>query len=276
MKIDEQLLDAATKLVEAADKALDSAMPARLAAIVKTHAALGVGAAFIPIPGLDLAAAATAVWSMYYRINDELKMPFGENMVKSVATGVGTNFAAYTGVVAVASVLKAIPGIGTMAGTAMMTAAAYALTLASGYVYMKVLAMLLLAKRPDDISLSDFNTAVEQVMSDKQSVKTFLDQAKTSYKSEAVASHQQGELSGGVHKPEAARLGGLAPLDPRPTGNGRDRSEGRARTPAADAVIRFRCPLCRARLKAPCVRGGRRARCSSCGEKVLVPKASQA
>jgi hypothetical protein len=112
MGVNEKLIEAAIKLVEAAHKELDAAMPERLAGIVKLHAALGIAAAWIPIPGVDLAAGIAAIWGMYYRINHELELPFGENIVKSVASGVGTNLAAYFGVVTVAQILKFIPGLG--------------------------------------------------------------------------------------------------------------------------------------------------------------------
>lgn len=143
MGVDEKLLHAAVELVKVAHKELDKAMPARLARIVKMHAALAVGAALIPVPGVDMAAIAAAVWGMYYRINGELEMPFGENVVKSVATGVATNLAAGLGALAVGEALKFIPVIGTLAGSVMMFTAAYALTLASGLVYMNVLTLLL-------------------------------------------------------------------------------------------------------------------------------------
>ena len=178
--IDEKLLKAAVALVKAANKQLDVLMPAKLAEIVKVHAALGVGAAWIPIPGADMAAGVAAIWGMYYRINGELQLPFAENVVKSVASGVGTNLAAYLGVLGVASMLKFIPGLGTVAGAVAMSAAAYALTLASGYVYMKVLTLLLGQKNANDITQSDLKEAVAQVMSDKDDVKSFIHDAKKS------------------------------------------------------------------------------------------------
>ena len=182
MATDELLLEAAVKLVNAANKELDAALPGKIAGIVKTHAALAVGSSFIPIPGADVAAGAAAIWGMYFRINSELKMPFQDNVIKSVASGVGTNLAAFVGILAVGSALKFIPGLGTFAAIALVAAASYALTLASGYVYLKVLTMLLGQKSAESISESDWKRAVDDVMSDKQVIQSFVDEAKKSYK----------------------------------------------------------------------------------------------
>ena len=89
------LLKTAWELVEAANKSVDKNMPDRLASIVKQHAVAGVGAAWIPIPGASIAAGAAAVWGMYFRINSELNLSLSENVVKSIASGVATNLAAY-------------------------------------------------------------------------------------------------------------------------------------------------------------------------------------
>src|SRR5438270_471410 len=42
----------------------------------------------------------------------------------------------------------------------------------------------------------------------------------------------------------------------------------------ADSLIRFPCPKCGKRLKAPADRTGSRVTCSACGEKMLVPGAA--
>jgi hypothetical protein len=91
MGIDERLLHAAMELVKAANKQVDSMLPGKIAGIVKSHAALAVGSSFIPIPGADFAAGVAAIWGMYFRINGELQLPFRDNVIKSVASGVGTN-----------------------------------------------------------------------------------------------------------------------------------------------------------------------------------------
>lgn len=181
MALEGRLVDAAVELAKAANKQADAALPPKIAGIVKTHAALGVASAFIPIPGVDMAAAAAVIWGMYIRINNELNMPFQENLVKSVASGVATNLAASVGVTAVASMLKLIPGLGTVPSIALMSVTTYALTLASGYVYLKALTMLLKQNPAKGISASDWDEAINRVMSDKHDIKSFMGEAKKSY-----------------------------------------------------------------------------------------------
>ena len=41
---------------------------------------------------------------------------------------------------------------------------------------------------------------------------------------------------------------------------------------ASDSLIRFICPMCWKRLKAPAKTAGRRARCTSCGQALVVPR----
>ena len=77
---------------------------------------------------------------MYGRINFILGIPFSENLLKSLATGVATNLASYAvASIVVSTCLSFIPGIGSLGATAIVVATSYALTLASGYVDMKVL-----------------------------------------------------------------------------------------------------------------------------------------
>lgn len=179
---DEKLLEVAFKAVKAANNGVDSALPAKIAGIVKAHAAVAAGAAWIPVPGVDVAASAGAVWGMYYRINDELGLPFGKNIVKSVASAVGTNLAATVGLLTVGSFLKVIPGLGSVAGAVLMTAALYGVTMASGFVYLKVITALLEQKSAKDVTDSDFKAAVERVTSDRKELTSFIQDAKASYK----------------------------------------------------------------------------------------------
>ena len=62
-----------------------------------------------------MAAAAINIWTMYARVNKELNLPFGDNIIKSLAAGVATNLAgALAGAVVVGSALKFLPGLGTI------------------------------------------------------------------------------------------------------------------------------------------------------------------
>lgn len=183
MSHETHLLKAAIELAEALNRKVDEQLPERLARIVKTHAALAVGTALIPIPGADIAAGAANVWTMYVRINKELDLPFAENIVKSVAAGVVTNIgAAAASVLVVASALKFVPGLGSVGGALLMMSTVYAVSLAAGVVYMKAVARLLRSKSAADITEADIKTATDEVVADKDTLDKVIDEAKRDYK----------------------------------------------------------------------------------------------
>ena len=70
--IDEHLLRESTRLVELLDKQADKMLPKEIADVVKLHSKLAVGSAWIPVPGADVAAGATTIWTMYCRINNKI------------------------------------------------------------------------------------------------------------------------------------------------------------------------------------------------------------
>lgn len=176
----QSLLKMAIKLVKVLDKAADESLPQQIVDVVKLHSKLAVGSAWIPIPGADVAAGAASIWGMYARINSKIGLPFGENVMKSIASGVATNLASYLAMTGVASALKFIPGIGTLGGAAIMSVGMYALTLTSGYVYLKALCAL--ADNHKDLNVGNIGDAVNSVMKNKTEVKDFMDAAKKTYK----------------------------------------------------------------------------------------------
>ena len=127
-----------------------------------------------------MAAGAASIWGMYVRINSKLGIPFGENVMKSIGSGVATNLASYVAMGTVASALKFIPGIGTLTGAAIMSASLYGLTMASGWVYLNALCALA-EKKGNNFSVSDISSAVNSMLKDKSAIKEFIDSAKKSY-----------------------------------------------------------------------------------------------
>ena len=178
------LHDAASKLVQATTGRPDGALTDALTGIVKTHAAVAIAGAFVPVPGLDLAALAANAWTMYVRLNAEAKLPFEKNMVKSIATGVVTNLGSnVVGVLAVSTVVKFVPGLGSIGGGMLLAATMYGVTLAAGIVYMRALAKL--KSWQDDwtgVTPQDVEQAVHREMQDKQAMKDIIEDGKQYYK----------------------------------------------------------------------------------------------
>lgn len=180
---DQQLVQAAFKLVQAADKMADANLPEKLADIVKLHAKIAVGGAVLPIPGADIAVTATNIWTMYARINKGLDLPFSENVVKSVAAGFVTNLG--VGLIAflvAASAVKAVPGLGWLGGAALMAGTIYGLTIAAGIVYMNAIARLLEKKSASSIGEQDIKTAVKEEMKDQDALRATIKAAGEEHK----------------------------------------------------------------------------------------------
>ncbi len=181
MDIERKLISTSIKLVGLMDKAAEETLPQEIAGVVKLHSKLAVGAAWIPVPGADVAAGAANIWGMYARINNKLDIPLGENVMKSIGSGVATNLASYMAMSGVASALKFIPGLGTIGGAAVLSASLYAVTLASGWIYLQALCALA-EKKGKSFSVSDITKAVNDMLKEKSVIKDFIQSAKKTYK----------------------------------------------------------------------------------------------
>lgn len=177
-----QLVEASVRLAEVMHKAADAQLPKRLADIVKLHAGLAVGSAFIPVPGADLAATVANIWAMYARINNELGLKVSENVIKTVAGGVATNLAgAAAGLLVVGTAAKLFPGMGSLGGAALMAATVFGITIASGIIYMRVIAALHEANRSGSFTEEDFKRAADAFTRDKDSLKDMIKEGRKDY-----------------------------------------------------------------------------------------------
>ncbi|MEI9851741.1 MAG: hypothetical protein WDN24_13850 [Sphingomonas sp.] len=180
---DSELLRTAFDLAKAMHEVADEHLPEKLAGMVKLHAGIAAGTALIPIPGADIAAAATNIWTMYVRINKELNLPFAENAIKSIAAGVATNIGgAAAGLLVIGTAVKLFPGIGSIGGAALMAGTSYAITIVSGIVYMKAVTALLKRKSAGDISDADIREAAAREMRDKDALKEMMKDIRKNYK----------------------------------------------------------------------------------------------
>jgi uncharacterized protein (DUF697 family) len=171
----------AAALANASDRNAQEALASRLASIVNMHAGLAVGSALLPIPGVDVAAAAANVWTMFARINKEVGLPFSENAVKSLAAGIVANFASTaTSLLVFGSVLKFVPGLGSLGGAAVMAATSAAVTKASGVVYMKAATEALNKKTARVAKDEDLSAAADEILKNVQMITAILKAAKNS------------------------------------------------------------------------------------------------
>lgn len=170
------------EVIQKTDGLADKIYPEEIVSVVKLHAKLATASALIPIPGVDLIASATSIWSMYVRLNNKLEIPFKDNAMKTIVSGISTNLLGYVVSLGVGSGLKLIPGIGTIMGTTLMLAGLYATTLASGWIYIKVLTILA-QKNNGMISLDGFQEEIKVFMkNNKGEIKEFISVATKFYK----------------------------------------------------------------------------------------------
>ena len=176
-----ELYEAAVALVTVLDKTAEQLLPQEIVDVVKLHSKLAVGSALIPVPGADVAAGAANIWTMYGRVNSKVGISIRDNVLKTVGSGVVTNLASYMAMAGLGSAIKAIPGLGTVTGTALMSASLYAVTLASGYIYVKALT-LLANKGNGSIDITQIDAAVKEILGNKEVIKNFIKAAKSDFK----------------------------------------------------------------------------------------------
>lgn len=93
-----------------------------------------------PIPGSDAPLIAAVQSAMIYKINLEFDVDSDNAQMTSVLTGVmGVTALAQVGKAVVANALKFVPGLGTLAGGAISSATAIAITEAVGHAYISVM-----------------------------------------------------------------------------------------------------------------------------------------
>ena len=165
-----EIYDVAKKAI-AAFKKIDSVasdvLPEDIEKIVLRHARIAVATGFIPIGGLDVAAATANVWPMYISINNAIGVKFSENIMKSVGSAVMANIVQNLGVMGIAALLKWNP-ISYPVSVAIMASILYALTIVSGWIYLKALANM--AEQDEDI-----NSSIKQTLSKYSDIREIFE-----------------------------------------------------------------------------------------------------
>lgn len=197
----QELLHYAEKLHHAIDHEMKGNLGDEITSIIKQHGVIAAGSGMIPVPVLSVLALVGNTWTMYVRINKEVGIPFEQNVMKSIATGVATNVAAVMPGMLIgklaAQIAKAFPGPGTVAGIAINSATNYALTLVMGTIY--VVALTKLFSRGEPITEENLKRATKETATDKSFVKDTFAAAKSQYK--APTSDASPEASEGPKAP---------------------------------------------------------------------------
>ena len=98
--------------------------------IIRSHTLWGMGAGLIPVPMFDLLAVSAIQIDMLKQLAEAYESDFTENLGKTFVTALTGGTFARVG----ASLIKAVPGVGTLVGGASMSVLSGASTYAVGQV----------------------------------------------------------------------------------------------------------------------------------------------
>ena len=171
------------------DRSVDSCTPQEIADIIKFHSkgatAAGVAAGWVPGAGGAAATVISAgfIWTMYGRINSKIGLTFSKSILKTLASGIATNLAGYlVGSLVLNAVFSFIPGLGNIAASAIAGGVCYALTLASGIVYLKILTNIFSAGvDPTSVDIDTLKNMAKDIASDIN-MKEIYEEAKEEVK----------------------------------------------------------------------------------------------
>jgi len=194
--LEQKLIMAAIELLKVLDKLADESLPQEIAGIVKLHskgaAVSAVASAWVPGVGSAAAVVASAgfIWSMYIRINRKISLSIPKSIIKTLAGGVATNLAAAAAAKLIASTLLSITKVGAVGSSVIMGITCYALTLVSGFVYLKILTNIFKAgKDPSKLSASELKEAANSAIK-SENIKELIKTAREDYK----AAKERGEF----------------------------------------------------------------------------------
>lgn len=189
------------------DRSVDSCTPQEIADIIKFHskgaAAAGVAAGWVPGAGGAAATVISAgfIWTMYGRINSKIGLTFSKSILKTLASGIATNLAGYlVGSLVLNAVFSFIPGLGNIAASAIAGGVCYALTLASGIVYLKILTNIFSAGvDPTSVDIDTLKTMANDIASDinmKEIYEAAKEEVKNNRDETVSANYEDYEMDG--------------------------------------------------------------------------------
>jgi uncharacterized protein (DUF697 family) len=105
--------------------------------IIKTYMGWSAGAAFLPVPYVDLAAVTAVQVKMVADLAAVYNVPFSRNVVKSIIGGLLGSVLPATLAQGLSSLIKAIPGVGSFLGAITGPGFATASTYALGRIFVQ-------------------------------------------------------------------------------------------------------------------------------------------
>jgi len=214
-----KILNTVLGLVKEIDGTIDKGLPEKLAQIVKIHAKGSAISSFVCgwIPGIggltSVIITSAFVWSMYARINTEVKLPTTQHLLKSILSGLGANIVVAVTASIISTALSFIPVFGSLASSVIQAIIGYTLVLASGLLYLKIMTNIFkAAKDPSSMSVADIKQLAKAVTNHKD-IQPLINETKTKY----LPSNNE-TISGVIELAKAAtnRYNNHTPIDEAP------------------------------------------------------------
>ncbi len=136
--------------------------------VINTHVLVSMGAGAIPIPFLDVAAVSAIQLDLIRELSYIYDVEFSDSVSKNLISALAGGTLAKIG----ASLIKTIPGIGTLLGGASMVALSGASTYAIGQVFVKHL------KQGGILSNFDFEWAKNMYREEFEKGKKYAEKVK--------------------------------------------------------------------------------------------------
>ena len=105
--------------------------------IVKNHVLSGSAVGLIPIPFVDTFALSSNQVNLLHRLSDHYELDFNKRRAKVILTALLSGAFPVLTVLTLSSVLKFIPGVGTLGGNASVSLLGGAITYATGQSLVK-------------------------------------------------------------------------------------------------------------------------------------------
>ncbi len=121
---------------EAAEKDIDL-RSSQANNIIKKHVIVAMGASLVPIPLFDLVALTSVQPKMLYSLTKLYDVPFSKNLGKSFIASLLGGIMPTSSAMTLASLAKAVPGLGTVTGMITVSVLGGATTYAIGSVFMQ-------------------------------------------------------------------------------------------------------------------------------------------
>ena len=136
--------------------------------IILTHsvtaATVGLAGGFLPGAGAVIATVAStgAIWSMYYRLCQELGIKISQNILKTLSSAILTNIATNLGILLAGELAATfLPGVSLV----VSAAACYGITYLAGFLFMKLLVNLFKAgKNPSAMTAEELAAAGKEAV----------------------------------------------------------------------------------------------------------------